>query len=72
MRKLNHLQAGIDEDKTKDKTKSNRHIQRQFIMPLVVFYCQGKTLFIAVVHISFGFEFVHIESSSKVNCSDVA
>ena len=30
-------------------------------MPLVIFYCQGKCLFIPVVYVSFGLEFVHIE-----------
>ena len=41
-------------------------------MPLVSFYCKGKSLFIPVAYVSFGFEFVHIESCSKVNFGDLA
>ena len=79
--KLSCLDSGVASPDfvTYGKTMDRLSPRGKFIMAIVIFYCQGKCLFMPVVYVSLGFESLHIKilfsyikSCLKVNFGDLA
>ena len=63
MREFNHLRVRIDQGKTKGRlnpTSTHIHYAASYFLLL------SKCLFIPVVYVSFGFEFVYRVSKKKI------